>query len=252
MNKLSLNRWPVCSASVFLLAFACPGLAQTSLSLNLDYAEGKYGEPEKSTTWTAPLIIKHQEGALALKLNIPYVRATGLAAAGGDRFSSVKQVQTGLGDVVATASYELPETFWGIVTELGVKAKIAAGDHKKDLITTGKHDYSAFADWSRQLGAATAYVSLGWTHKGDPDGVDYRNPWFGGLGVSYQISPDLSAGVFYDYRQKVTPHGVPVSEVMYSLEKRLSARYKVVAYLVQGFSDASPDIGGGATLVVSY
>jgi hypothetical protein len=238
-----------CHPLCVLLAVSAPACAQTTVSVNLEYAEGKYGETEKSTSWTMPLIIKQQVGDLGLKLNVPYVRATGTAAAGGDRFTTTKQNQEGIGDVVATATYDIVgDESSGLTIAVGGKAKLATADRRNDLITTGKSDYSLLLDAQRDFGATTAFATVGWTRKGDPDGVDYRNPWFSSLGLSRKLSGTVTAGAFYDYRQKLTASADPVSEATLFVELKLSAQYKLQAYLVRGFSDASPELAAGVTL----
>lgn len=236
-----------------LLAISMPLFAQTTISLNVDYAEGKYGEAEKSSAWTIPLIIKHQMGDFSLKLNMPYVRATGTAAAGGDRFATSRQVQEGFGDVVATATYEvLAGKDGGLMLDMGLKAKFATADKKADLITTGKNDYSLLADFAQPIGLFTGLLTIGKTKKGDPDGVDYRDPWFTSVGLSYKAAERMNVGVIYDFRQKLSARGAPVSEAMFYVEQKLSSQYRLQAYVLSGFSDASPDFGVGATISARF
>lgn len=232
-----------------LLCVALPGAAQTTVSLNLDYAEGKYGETTKSRSWTMPLIVKQQFGDFAFKLNMPYVWATGTAASGGDRFSVARQSQEGFGDVVASVTYDLfSHKASGLEVDIGAKAKFATAEKRNDLITTGKNDYSLLAGALAPFGNTTAFATLGWTKKGDPAGVDYRDPWFTSIGFSHRLNQALSVGAMYDFRQKVTAHGDPVSEATLFVERKFSGQYKLQGYLVRGFSHSSPDIGAGATL----
>lgn len=214
--------------AVLLCGLAGTGAwAQTTVSANLDYAEGKYGEADTSTSWTLPLIVKHQLGAFALKLNMPYVRVTGTAASGGDRFSASRQVQEGFGDVAATATYDVfTDAASGMAVDVGVKAKFATADKRNHLITTGKNDYSLLVDALRPFGATQVFATLGWTRKGDPEGIDYRNPWFGTVGLSRKLGDTVTLGGYYDYRQKVTATGDPVSEATVFLERRLTAASK--------------------------
>jgi len=253
VNKKQINKiYRNALHATTLIAISVPTLAQTTVSLNMDYTEGHYGETEKSTAWTMPLIVKHQIGPVGLKLNIPYVRATGVAASGGDRFSSTRQVQEGLGDVVATLTYDLYENDDGQSIDLGAKLKIPPVDKDNDLITTGKRDYSVFVDLYQPIGDALAFGTVGWTKKGDPDGVDYRDPWYATLGMSYRLRHGFSVGMFHDYRQKVTTHGSRVSETAAYVEHKLSQQFKLQAYVLVGFSDASPDRGAGATVMWSF
>ncbi|MBS1142928.1 MAG: hypothetical protein H6R14_334 [Proteobacteria bacterium] len=236
-----------------LLGISGAAVAQTTVSVNVDYAEGRYGESEKSSTWTMPLIVRHQAGNFYVKLNMPYVRATGTAVAGGDRFSTTRQVQEGYGDLVISSAYGIlssPDS--GFALDIGAKAKIATADKQNDLITTGKNDYSAMLDAFQTIGGVSIHASLGWTKKGDPEGVNYRDPWFSALGLSYKISDGASIGTFYDFRQKVTSGGDPVKEGMIFSEFRFAGGYRMLAYVVRGFSDASPDLGAGVTFSVRF
>jgi hypothetical protein len=241
------------TAAMLLLAAALPAGAETTLSLNLDYAEGKYGEPEKSYAWTMPLIVRHRTGALGLRLYVPYIRATGTAAAGGDRGTFVRQTQEGLGDVVTTVTYDIYGTPGaGPVVSLGAKAKLAPPGETKDLITTGKNDYSLLLDLGLPTGPVTWYGSIGHTKKGDPEDVDFRNPWFSSMGFRHRLSDQTTWGLNYDYRQRLTPFGDPVREATLFFEHRLDSRYKIDVYVLRGYSDASPDLAVGATLSTRF
>lgn len=247
MNNFAVRR--IRLAAVLGLAVCAPVCAQTTVSVNVDYAEGKYGETEKSSSWTLPLIIKHQVGDFGLKLYLPYVRATGTAVSGGDRFSPTRQTQEGFGDVVLTLSYDIfSHPASGTIIGLGTKAKLVTADKSNDLLTTGKNDYSLQVDALYPIGDTSIFAIVGWTKKGDPEGVDYRDPWYSTLGLSHKLADAVNLGAIYDYRQKVTLHGDPVSEATVFVERKFAEQYKLQAYLVRGFSDASPDVGAGLTL----
>jgi hypothetical protein len=231
------------------LMVCTPVLAQTTVSLNIDYAEGKYGEEEKSTSWTMPLIIKQQIGDFGIKLYLPYIQATGTTVSGGDRFVLAKQTQEGFGDAVVTLSYDIVNSAAsGLIVGIATKGKFATADKSNDLLTTGKNDYSLQADALYPFGDNSAFVIIGRTNKGDPEGIDYRNPWYSTVGLSHQLTEAISLGGIYDYRQKVTATGDPVSEATVFLERKFADQYKLQAYVVRGFSDASPDLGAGVTL----
>ncbi len=242
-------------ASCALAIVPALGLAEsnTTVGIGLDYSEGKYGETETSRTWQIPLTVRHETGPFILKLNVPYVRASGLAAPGGDRRSETRDTQRGLGDVTATAMYAAhydSAAQFGI--DVGAKIKFATADDSKSLLTTGENDYSVLADLYKAFGANTVFGTLGWTRKGDPAGVDYRNPWFFSLGFSNKLSDVNSWGLSYDHREKLSSRGDPVSEAMLFFTHRYSKQWRVQAYAVTGFSDASPDLGGGMSVSYSY
>lgn len=224
---------------------------ETTVSLGYDYSVGRYGESEKSHSWMIPLGVKYESGPMTLKLSIPYVRSSGTAAAGGDLFAPADQTQSGLGDLITSALWTVySDKPSGLGIDLGGKIKFATADRSKDLLTTGENDYSLQADAYRSFAGIKLFGSLGWTLKGDPEGINYRNPWFGTLGFSQQLSDANTWGSFYDYRQKLSQQGAPVSEAMLFLTHRYSKQWKLQGYVVAGFSDASPDFGIGT--VVSY
>lgn len=240
------------SLMTLMLVAALPAAGQTTASLNLDYAEGRYGEREKSFMATSSVIVRHRFEGGMIKLNLPYVRARGLSAAGGDRTSDTRQAQEGLGDVVGTLAFSLPDSAGGTMVDVGTKVKWATADRANDLITTGRNDYSLFADGLTPIGPATLHYSLGWTRKGDPAGMDFRNPWYGSIGLSSKLDPKFTLGVIYDYRQPVSIGGAPIREATWYLEGELTERYRLQLYLVSGYADASPDFGAGLTLSARY
>lgn len=236
-----------------LLLGAGDTIAQTTISMNIDYAEGKYGETEKSTTWTTPLIFKHQAGPLTVKLNIPYVRASGVAAPGGDRVSVANEIQEGWGDIVTSAVYDVYDnSSSGLVIGIGAKAKWATANHSLDLLTTGKNDYSLLVDVLQPIRTIDLFGTLGHTRKGRPEGSHFANPWFATIGFSHKLSSQLSWGVVHDYRQKLTRSGAPISEATLFLEAKFAGGHKLQGYLVRGFADASPDLGIGMTYSIRF
>lgn len=200
-----------------------------------------------------PLIIKNQMGDFGIKLYLPDVRATGTAISGGDRFLLTKQTQEGFGDAVVTVSYDIfSSASSGVIFSVGAKSKLATADKKKDLITTGKNDHSLLVDALLPVGDTSLFATLGRTRKGDPEGVDYRDPWFSTLGLSHKVTSSISLGAIYDYGQKVTRTGDPVSEATLYMETKLADHYKLQVYVVRGYSDASPDLGAGMTISTQF
>jgi len=73
-----------CALALALALAMALGLAEsnTAVAVGLDYSEGEYGETETSSTWQISLTVRHETGPFLLKLNVPYVRSSGLAALG--------------------------------------------------------------------------------------------------------------------------------------------------------------------------
>ncbi|HEY3325670.1 MAG TPA: hypothetical protein VGK14_00705 [Novimethylophilus sp.] len=230
-------------------AIAADGFSATT---GIDYSNGKYGQSSSTTTWDVPVLLKYIQGPLTLKLNIPYIRTTGTV--NRDTSSSVsttRRTEMGLGDVVIGGFYDVIQgNDYGI--DLGVKIKFATADKSKTLITTGENDYFLQSDAYKSFGKITALGTLGWTKKGDTATTNFRDPWYGSVGASYKLDDNDSFGVLYDYRQKVTKRGDIRSEVTAFLVHKFDKHWKLQAYALGGFSDASPDVGGGAMVGYSF
>lgn len=228
-----------------------PALAhsQTTIGIGLDYSEGEYGESVTSTTWQLPVMIRHETGPFTFKLNIPYVRASGVTSPDVEIVSDEKETQSGLGDITASAFYN---AFYDSATQFGLdvggKIKFPTANDAKTLLTTGKTDYSLQADAYKGFGGTTVFGTLGWTRKGDPDGTNFRNPWYASIGFSNKLSDATSWGAAYDFRAKLLDDRDPISEASLFLTHKYSQAWKVQGYLVKGFSDNSPDVGAGAIL----
>jgi hypothetical protein len=238
------------------LFIAGSAAAQTSLGVGADFTSGKYGGSETTDTLYVPFIAKHETGRWVLKATVPYIRVSGPAnviGAGADRVtipgaSSERRTESGLGDVVASAFYNLRDersSGWGL--DLGLKVKLPTADEEKGL-GTGKSDYSVQADLFRPLGGFTLFGSLGYRWYGDPAGIDLRNVPYGALGASRRLSSDSTVGVAYDHRPRIVSGGAKISELTAFWSQRMSPEWKLQLYGVVGFSDASPDAGLGAVL----
>jgi hypothetical protein len=251
-------------AVILVLPGASP--AQTTLSLGVDYAAGKYGEAETTRSYALPLSLKYENAPWTFKASVPLLRTEGtfsraLGVPSGDDSGgggsgggsddedlvpgTASQVQSGIGDLVLFALYNVLYTEDGFGLDVGVKAKLATADKKKTLLTSGENDYSIQAELFQSVGSVTYFTTLGFTRRGDRPDIDYLDPLYGTLGASWRASPSDSLGLAWDGRQKLTPAGDPISELSVFYSRKLDATDKVQFYLVRGFSDSSPDVGGG-------
>jgi hypothetical protein len=232
-----------------------------SLTTGLDFSSGSYGSSADTEMWYLPITLKYERGPATVKLTVPYLRIT--APSSGGTFigydeegrpiysgGTGRTTQEGLGDVVLTYSHSLfDQPVNHFLLDLGAKVKLPTADQDKGL-GSGKADYGVFADAYYLAGAATPFLTVGYRVLGDPAGVDLRNVWQGTLGLAYKLGERDSAGFMWDVRQASTAGGDGMNELTAYWAHKLGDGYKLQAYGVAGFSDASPDYGLG--LMVSY
>ncbi|MFZ2855605.1 MAG: hypothetical protein WAZ34_16030 [Rhodocyclaceae bacterium] len=254
-----INMPVVCALLIVASGPALAGDNAFSLSAGMEYSTGNYGAQESTDIQYFPVTGKYQAGPLILKLMVPYVSITGpanvigglgnvmpVATAGGG--TPPRRSASGQGDVVAAGSYNVYQNgATGLLLDLTGKVKFATADDSKGL-GTGKNDFSLQADVVKQRGAWMLFGSLGWRKMGDPDGSDFKDPWFGSAGASYGLNAATQLGALYETRQSVIDGGAKLSELMLFASYQLAPSYTLQGYVIKGFTDGSPDWGGGTVL----
>lgn len=245
--------------AVLVASGSCQAAGKLTTTLGLDYSSGEYGTDTKTTILSVPLAVKYETGALTLKASIPWLNVK--APAGStlgpdgrplDGGTGVRSTENGLGDLVTSltwSAYDNPQS--GVAIDLTGKVKWGTADEDKGL-GTGENDVSAQADIYKTIGKTAIFATLGYKVYGDPDGVDFKNVGYGGVGFSHRVSDLTSAGATWDYRPKVTTNGEPTSELTGFMTRKFSDTTKMQFYVVKGLSDGSPDWGGGLTVSHSY
>lgn len=244
------------TAAVLLLASATASAESTSsLSTGFDYSSGKYGGATSTDMLYVPVIGKIQFDNLFLKLTVPYIRVT--SAGGVVRGMGMLKVatstrtstQSGLGDVIASAGYTMLESD-SLLLDLVGNIKFGTADPDKNL-GTGANDYSAQLDAYYQMDKTTIFATAGYKIVGAPVGIQVNNIAYGTLGISQKTGDKTSAGLMLDAAQGSNVLSPGTRELTFFVANRISKALKIQANVMKGFSDSSPDYGGGA-MVTGY
>ncbi|MFJ4346850.1 hypothetical protein [Pseudomonas sp. NPDC089401] len=225
-----------------------------SAAIGMDYSSGDYGTGTTSEIWYVPLVGKYESGPMTYKVTVPWLRITNpeVGPDGDPLPGGCRDVESGLGDTVASADYALLDgSAGGWMLDLVGKVKFPTAD-KHQCLGTGEYDYTAQLDIARAFGPLTGFATLGWKKYGDPSGSDFKDPLFASLGFAVPVATRTSAGASYDWRDKVVSTGSQIQELTLFLTHKLSQAWKVQLYAVKGFSDASPDAEGGLMLFHTF
>jgi hypothetical protein len=261
---IKTTRYAISTLAVFLGLLACNAYGaesdagRFSVSTGFDYSSGKYGTSSSTDILYIPVSVKYETDTARFKLTVPYLRISGegnviLAGVGSPVVigkTGMRMTDSGLGDVVASAFGTLiPEAGNLPSIDLGVKIKFGTADETKGL-GTGKNDYSLQADVTKTYDKLTAFATLGYKWVGDPPGFALNNVLYGTVGGAYKFATGTSAGILIDYRQAASPGQHDPQELTLYASHKLSPDLSLVVYIYSGFSDGSPDIGGG--LQIAY
>lgn len=237
--------------ATLLAGLALPAAAELTMTTGLDYSSGDYGTSETSETWYIPIAAKYETGPLTLKMTIPYLRITN-AVVGPDgdpvEGSGCGRTETGLGDITASAGYNLLDgTQGGLLLDVVGKVKMPTAE--SSCLGNNKTDYGVQVDLAKGFGGVTAFGTLGWKDMGDSDLDD---PVFASVGLGYKLAPPTTVGIAYDWREKLRSGSDPVSEMSLFVSQKLTEQWKLQVYAVKGFSDNSPEWGGGMMVSHTY
>lgn len=171
----------------------------------------------------------------------------------------IRTTESGLGDVVASALYSFDPFVPAMpYIDVGAKIKFPTANEDKGL-GTGAYDYTLNVDLYKPLGAFAVLGGVGYTFKGDiePDGnlssgLKLDNVLSAYIGAEYQVSDNWLAGVSGDYREAASPFAVNGKEASAYVTWRLNRQWSITGSGGTGFSDASPDVFAGLSLVYGF
>jgi hypothetical protein len=160
--------------------------------------------------------------------------------------SRTRKTESGLGDISATAIYNVLDTAEWLVDLTG-RVKLPTGSESKGL-SNGETDYAIQANVDKYFGAFNLSAGLGYRWLGEPSGVKFDNVTYGSIGGGYKLSQAVSMGVSYDWATAAVKNSAKPQEISVYGSYRINDNYKLSAVLYGGLSNASPDVGGGLTL----
>lgn len=235
-----------------LAAMALPATAgDLTLTTGLDYSSGDYGTNKTSETWYVPIAAKYETGPVTLKMTVPYLRITNaVVGPEGDPLvgNDCRGTTTGFGDITASAGYNLLDgSSGGLLLDAVAKVKMPTAE--SSCLGNNKTDYAVQIDVAKAFGPVTAFGTLGWKDMGDSR---FDDPVFASLGVAMKVAPATTVGTAYDWRDRLRSNVDPIRELSLFVAQKLSAQWKLQVYGVKGFSDNSPDWGGGMTVSYTY
>jgi hypothetical protein len=223
-----------------------------TLATGIEFTSGTYGGDADIEDTYVPLTATVVNGPVTFRLTVPYLS---VRAPEGTIFDPDGQplpgtgamtTESGLGDIIASATiYDvINSSRLNIAMDLTGKVKFGTADEDKGL-GTGESDYTVQADVYKFIDDFTLLGSLGYRFRGDPADFDLDNVLIASLGGIYRFTPDVSGGLFLDFRESAISGDDSIQELSAFVSRRISEHWKLHFYALTGFTDSSPDWGGG-------
>lgn len=243
--------------SIAVISFPAVAEDQFSLGTGFNYSSGTYGNAKPTDILYIPVTGKYETDNLTLKLTVPYISITGPGGVvrGIGRFGRIttrttRTTNSGLGDITTSAGYNV-YTDDSLAFDLVGNIKFGTANANKGL-GTGKNDYSAQIDGYHTRNKTTLFGTVGYKVYGSPvAGVILNNAPYGTIGASQKLNNKTSAGVMLDVAKSPSIYNTDQREVTVFISQKIAANIKVQANAMKGFSNASPDFGGGV-MVTGY
>lgn len=226
-----------------------------SLSAGVDITSGAYGGDVDIEDTYVPLTATIDNGRFTFRLTVPYLSVTApegtIFDSGGAPLpgSGALTTESGLGDIIGSATiYNVIDSDrLDLVMDLTGKIKFGTADEVKGL-GTGENDYSVQADFYKFADQLTLMSSVGYKFRGDPTDLDLDNVLMASLGGTYKFTPEVNGGLFFDYRESAISGSDSVQELTAFVSRRITDEWRLQVYALTGFTDSSPDWGGGVQI----
>jgi len=226
-----------------------------TLSVGTDFTSGTYGGDVDIEDIYVPLTATADYGRIAFRLTVPYlsVRAPEgtIFDSGGEPLpgSGALSTESGLGDIIGSVTvYDVVTSQrLGLAMDLTGQVKFGTADEDNGL-GTGESDYTVQADFFKFGNRLTLLGSVGYKFRGDPTGIDLDNVLMASAGGTYKLTPDVSSGLIFDYRESAISGSDSIQELTGFLSRHISDDWRLQVYALTGFTDSSPDWGGGVKI----
>lgn len=241
-----------------LALVATPAVAEdyVQFGMGVDYSTGDYGDIADTKILAVPFSAKYNAGNFFVRGSIPYLHIKGpgsvVAGDGGavpGGASGPVTSNDGIGDLSLSAGYALPLSDSTTLDVTG-RVKVPTASESKSL-GTGTTDFTAEAGITQQYGQFSLNARGGRRFNGSSNLFPLNDVWLAGAGAYYQAG-DLTLGLDYDWREASLPTASDRSEMTASATYKLTPQLRLQGYGYTGFTDGSPNAGGGLQLLYRF
>ena len=227
-----------------------PVATSWTVGTGADYSRGDYGFTTNTEVFSVPLNLGYESGAWRFNASLPWLTVRGPAAITGTGGAArpTTASESGLGDLVAGGTYAFGEVGPVQLAFTG-RIKFPTADEAKGL-GTGETDFYGQFDFYRTFSTCTPFASLGYRVLGDSAIYQLQDGLYASAGAHFRVSSTTVWTIAANWGRRIIAGGDPTTDVLLAVNHDLDAQWRLTVYALKGFTDASPDFGGG--LAVGY
>lgn len=221
-------------------------MSSTSLGTGFDYSRGDYGFATDTEVLSVPLNLGYERGPWLLSASLSWLNVKGPATivGGGGAPRPVTSSESGFGDIYGGATYQFGSVGGVVDMSATARVKLPTADEDRGL-GTGEADYYGELTFYRTFSSVTPFVTLGYRVLGDNATYDLRDGAYASGGAHFRLSAATVVSALFSWRRPIVAGGDEAREAMIMVSHDFAERWRVTAYALKGFTDASPDFGTG-------
>lgn len=235
-----------------LLGSAATAGEKFTINTTLAYNTGKYIYDARINDYILYLGAYYKKDRFSISTTLPLVLERDKRSDGQETstfgFGSQKDIKnspvyaSGLSDLYIYAEYEfyrsqsiLPRAF--ITGQVKVPTTT-----KSTLFSSGKFDYSVGMSFRKMYGTFKLFADIGYLAIGDPEGINYSNPFFYGIGIG-KHAPDGRSSVTFYYQEygEIIPGLTPPRQLTTGYFRAITNIIGISFYGSKGFGESSPE-----------
>ena len=223
------------------------------VSSGFGYTQGSYGLNTDTKVWFVPFGVGYNSTDWAFDASSSYLTIKGPAAAvnGIEIIRPTPKAESGAGDTVLSGSWKLLHDPGQLQVSLTGKVKLPTADYNRGL-GTGATDYTAQLDLLERFGSITPFGSVGYRWLGSHGVYHLKDGMFADAGAALRLEEGTSIGAFYEWDDKISNGAADASQVTAFFYDKIAPQWAVNLYALSGFTEASPDWGGGVSLIFTF
>ena len=227
------------------LAVACPSAAEDlelGVSTGIAVSSGDYGGDVDIEETYVPVSLTATYGQVSFGLRVPYLSVETGGTSGNTTEDGLGDVSASLTvfDVLYSAEHRLAVDVSGVV-------KFGTADAATQL-GTGENDFTVYFDGYKFFDKVTLLGTIGYRWRGEPADTRLDNVLIGSVGAALFAENGTMFGGTLDYRQSAIAGEDDVREARAFVAVPLNETWDLEAYAFTGFTDSSPDWGGGIAI----
>jgi hypothetical protein len=249
-TPLSFALAAITAASAFSQTTPPADTATWHVDTSVNYSRGDYGFTQDTEVNLGLATVTAETTSWRFQGLFPVLNIKGpatIVAGGGQAARPTTSSETGFGDVTLGATHKFGAIFGNTSLDFGAQVKLPTADENKGL-GTGEADTFFQADLRHPMGAITSFFSLGYRFLGTSPRYPLEDGFFASAGFVHPFTNATTAGLSYNWRSRIIRGGDDSAELLGFFLHQVNERWRVQGYVLTGFTNASPDFGGGLSL----